>query len=94
MRALRRVSRNKDLIALGECQAHVQFIGGLEARDTTDARMAWGTHVDSELPIGWMKTRPSNPPPAGNRVIFRPGLGQTRRDVETYKALARTDEIF
>jgi hypothetical protein len=40
MRALRRVSSNKDLIALSERQAHVQFIGSLEARNTTDAGMA------------------------------------------------------
>src|SRR5262249_7753860 len=94
MRALRRLRRNKDVIALGERQAHVQFIGSLEVRDTTDARMTWGTHVDGELPIGRMETRARNPPPAGNRVIFRPGLGQTCGDVETHKALARVDEIF
>src|SRR5215467_4741773 len=94
MRALRRVSRNKDLIALSERQAHVQFIGGLEARDTTHARMAWDTNIDSELPIGRMETRARYPPPTSNCMILRPGLGQTRGDVETHKALARADEIF
>src|SRR5262245_33508726 len=94
MRALHRVSRNKDIIALGECQAHVQFIGGLKVRDTTDPGMAWSTHVDSELPIGRMETRARNPPPTSNFMIFRPGFGQTRGDVETHKALARADEIF
>src|SRR5262245_33188916 len=75
MRALGRVSSNKDVIALGERQAHVQFIGGLKVRDTTDARMAWGADIDGELPIGRMETRARNPSPTGNLVIFRPGLG-------------------
>ena len=94
MRASRCVSRDKDVIALSERQAHVQFIGGLEVRDTTDAGMAWGANIDSEFPIGRMETRARNPPPADNCMIFRPGFGQTGRDVETHKALARADEIF
>src|SRR5262249_40518582 len=64
------VSRNKDVIALSERQAHVQLIGGLEVRYPTHAGMAWSTHLDCELPIGRMKTRARNPPPTGNRMIF------------------------
>src|SRR5262245_3631436 len=75
MRALRRISGDKHLIARSHRQAHVQLIGGLEVRDSTDARMSWGTDVDRELPIGRMETRAGDPPPTGDFMIFRPGLG-------------------
>jgi len=94
MGALRRIRGDKDVITRGEGQTHVQFIGGLEVRHAPDARMAGRTHVDGELAVGWMETRSGDPSPAGDLVIGRPGLGQTRGDVQTDKRLACTDEIL
>ena len=84
---------DEDVVAVLDCQVHVQLVVGGEVRYALDSGVVAVAHVDRELAVGWVVAGARDPAAAGDFVILRPRGGHASGDVDAHEPLAATDVI-